>query len=106
VILGHADSVVSEAVIRPLGDGISFSLPHPVEVEVPEALCEVVPCAEMARFGKNGSDLTAAAVRVAPAFTRRDRVARYGYHGLVYIGSTDRRLGVSLAVSALTLSFP
>lgn len=108
VVLGYADAAVNEAVIEQIRDGVSFSLPHPVEVEVAQALCEIIPCAEMVRFGKNGSDVTAAAVRAARAYTRRDRVARCGYHGWQdwYIGSTDRHLGVPRAVRRLTLRFP
>ncbi len=81
VILGHAAPAVNEAVRRQMEDGICFSLPHSIEVELAEEICRLVPCAEMVRFGKNGSDVTAAAVRVARAITRRDLVARCGYHG-------------------------
>ena len=58
----------------------------------------------MVRFGKNGSDATSGAVRVARAFTGRDRVACCGYHGWQdwYIGSTTRNAGVPPAVRALT----
>ncbi len=108
VILGHADPAVNEAVMDQIKDGVSFSLPHPLEVEVAQTLCEIIPCAEMVRFGKNGSDVTAAAVRAARAYTHRDMVARCGYHGWQdwYIGSTDRHLGVPEAVRRLTLRFP
>ena len=108
VILGHGDPAVNDAVRAQLDSGVSFSLPHPIEVEVAETLAAIIPCAEMTRFGKNGSDVTSAAVRVARAYTRRDKVARCGYHGWQdwYIGSTNRRLGVPQAVSDLTLVFP
>jgi glutamate-1-semialdehyde-2,1-aminomutase len=108
IILGHCDPVVNEAVRKQLETGVSFSLPHPSEVELSELICDLVPCAEMVRFGKNGSDVTAAAIRVSRAFTRRDYVARCGYHGWQdwYIGSTSRYLGVPDAVRKLTLSFP
>jgi glutamate-1-semialdehyde 2,1-aminomutase len=76
--------------------GVIFSLPHPLEAEVAELICEMVPCAEMVRFGKNGSDATAGAIRLARAYTGRDRVAVCGYHGWQdwYIGSTARNRGV------------
>lgn len=108
VIIGHADPVVNEAARLQMEEGISFSLPHPIEVQVAQLLCDLVPCAEMVRFGKNGSDATAAAVRVARAYTKRDKVARCGYHGWQdwYIGSTSRSLGVPDSVRRLTLSFP
>lgn len=108
VILGHADEAVNRAVQQQIELGVSYSLPHPLEVELAELLCELIPCAEMVRFGKNGSDVTAAAVRVARGFTKRDKVIRVGYHGWQdwYIGSTNRNLGVPEAVSALTLVAP
>lgn len=108
VILGHADATVNEAVRKQLELGVSFSLPHTLEVELAELLCSIIPCAEMVRFGKNGSDVTAGAIRVARAYTKRDVVVRCGYHGWQdwYIGSTDRFLGVPEATRALTLAFP
>jgi glutamate-1-semialdehyde aminotransferase len=108
VILGHADPAVNAAAFRQMEQGASFSLPHPLEVELAELLCELIPCAEMVRFGKNGSDATAAAVRAARGFTGRDKIARCGYHGWQdwYIGSTSRHLGVPQAVRDLTLVFP
>lgn len=107
-ILGHSDDVVNQAVRDQMELGVSFSLPTPIEVELSEKLCEVIPSAEMVRFGKNGSDATAAAVRLSRGYTGRDKVARCGYHGWQdwYIGSTNRNLGVPKAVSALTLHFP
>ncbi|MDP2601854.1 MAG: aminotransferase class III-fold pyridoxal phosphate-dependent enzyme [Deltaproteobacteria bacterium] len=107
VILGHNYPAVTEAVQRQLQEGSAFSLPHPLEVEVAELLSEIIPCAEMVRFGKNGSDVTSAAVRVARAYTGRDLIACCGYHGWQdwYIGTTTRRLGVPQAVQALTLTF-
>ena len=61
----------------------------------------------MVRFGKNGSDATSGAIRVARAYTRRDRVAVCGYHGWHdwYIGSTARDLGIPAATKALTHKF-
>src|SRR5258706_3276145 len=108
VILGHADPAVNAAASRQMDDGSSFSLPHPLEVELAELLCELIPCAEMVRFGKNGSDATSAAVRAARGFTGRDKIARCGYHGSqdCYIGSTSRHLDLPQAVRDLTLVFP
>jgi glutamate-1-semialdehyde aminotransferase len=108
VILGHSDAAVNAAVFEQMRKGVSFSLPHPIEVEAAELLCEIIPCAEMVRFGKNGSDVTAAAVRVSRGFTRRDKVARCGYHGWQdwFVGSTTRNRGVPEAVQRLTLRFP
>lgn len=108
ITLGYQDPDVTEAVRRQLEDGVIFSLPHPIETEVAEMICEMVPCAERVRFGKNGSDATSGAIRVARAYTGRDRVAVCGYHGWQdwYIGSTARYQGVPLATRELTHSFP
>jgi glutamate-1-semialdehyde 2,1-aminomutase/spore coat polysaccharide biosynthesis protein SpsF len=107
-ILGYANPEVNAAVAQQLSQGHSFSLPHPLEVELAERLTRLIPCAEMVRFGKNGSDVTAGAVRAARAFTGRERVACCGYHGWQdwYIGSTTRNAGVPVAVRALTHPFP
>ena len=108
ITLGYQDPDVNAAVRQQLDEsGVIFSLPHPLETEVAELICEMVPCAEMVRFGKNGSDATAGAIRVARAFTYRDRVAVCGYHGWQdwYIGSTARHRGVPQAVRDLTHSF-
>jgi glutamate-1-semialdehyde aminotransferase/spore coat polysaccharide biosynthesis protein SpsF (cytidylyltransferase family) len=107
VVLGHTDPVVTAAVRAQLERGVAFSLPHPLEVEVAELLGQVVPCAEMVRFGKNGSDATSGAVRAARAYTGRERVACCGYHGWQdwYIGTTTRNRGVPVAVRELTHPF-
>lgn len=107
ITLGYNDPDVTAAVKVQLEDGVIFSLPHPIEIQVAEKIVEMVPCAELVRFGKNGSDATAGAVRVARAYTNRDRVAVCGYHGWQdwYIGSTLRNRGVPKAVRDLTHVF-
>lgn len=107
VVLGYSDPAVTEAVMRQLRDGTTFSLPHPLEVDVAELLVEMIPCAEMVRFGKNGSDATSGAVRVARAYTGRDLIMCCGYHGWQdwYIGTTTRNKGVPEAVRDLTIPF-
>jgi glutamate-1-semialdehyde aminotransferase/spore coat polysaccharide biosynthesis protein SpsF (cytidylyltransferase family) len=106
-ILGYANEEVDRAVADQIAEGHSFSLPHPLEVQLAERLTRLIPCAEMVRFGKNGSDATSGAVRAARAFTGRDRIACCGYHGWQdwYIGSTTRNAGVPAAVGALTHPF-
>lgn len=107
ITLGYNDEDVNRAVQAQLNEGIIFSLPHPIEVEVAEKVVEMVPCAEMVRFGKNGSDATSGAIRVARAYTNRDHIAVCGYHGWHdwYIGSTSRRMGVPKSTQELTHSF-
>ena len=84
-----------------------YSLPHPFEVELSELLCEIIPCAEMVRLGKNGSDATTAAVRLARAVTGKNKIACCGYHGWHdwYIGNIERNKGVPGIVASLTKPF-
>lgn len=107
-ILGYAHEEVNDAAHVRAAAGHSFSLAHPLEVELAERLCAMIPCAEMVRFGKNGSDATAGAVRVARAYTGRDHVAVCGYHGWQdwFIGTTSRTAGVPADVRALAHPFP
>ena len=107
VMLGYNDPDVDEAISQQLKNGISFSLPHKLEMEVAEILCDYIPCAEMVRFGKNGTDATSGAIRLARAFTGRDHVALCGYHGWQdwSIGTTTRNLGVPNAVRELSHVF-
>ena len=81
ITLGYAYPAVTEAVARQLAEGSIFSLPHPLEVEISERLAALIPCAEMVRFVKTGSEADAAAVRIARAATGREIVLFAGYHG-------------------------
>ena len=107
ITLGYGDPDVDAAVSAQLQGGTILSLPHPLEVDVAEKMVAMVPCAEMVRFGKNGSDATSGAVRLARAYTGRDRIAACGYHGWQdwFIGSTTRNRGVPAAVRELTHAF-
>lgn len=107
IILGYCDRDVNEAVGRQLERGTIFSLPHELEVELAERITSLCPNVEQVRFGKNGSDVTTAAIRLARAVTGRQRVAVCGYHGWHdwYIGSTTMNQGVPEVVAALTHSF-
>ena len=69
VTLGYRDPDVDNAVHRQMENGVTFSLPHRLEMEVAEMLVEMIPCAEKVRFAKNGTDATSGARRskeVAP----------------------------------------
>jgi glutamate-1-semialdehyde 2,1-aminomutase len=90
--------------------GNNFTRPSPIEVECAEALAELIPCAEMVKFGKNGSDATSAAVRLSRAYTGRDLVAVCGDQPFFsvddwFIGSTPMSAGIPEAVRELTLKF-
>ncbi len=108
VVLGYRDPDVDRAIADQMEAGISFSLATTLEFELAERLVEIIPCAEMVRYGKNGTDATSAAIRLARAYTGRDRVIACGYHGWQdwYIGATVRNKGVPKAVRDLTKKVP
>ena len=105
--LGYSYDVVDEAIKEQLKDGITFSLTHPLEVEVAELLHKVVPNAESIRYSRGGADVVSGAVRVARAYTGRNKVLCCGYHGWHdwYIGVTDRSKGIPQAIQDLTFTF-
>lgn len=105
-ILGYRDPDVDGAVRRQLARGISFSLATELEAELAEMLVRLIPCAEMVRFGKTGTDVTTAAVRLARACTGRGQILICGgYHGWAD-WSVERNLGVPGEVLAKTMRVP
>ena len=107
VTLGYRNRSVETAVRKQMKLGNGYSLPGTLEAIVAEKISALVPSAEMVRFGKNGTDATSAAIRLARAYTGRDFVAVCGYHGWQdwFIGSTSRNKGVPKKTSDLTLTF-
>lgn len=104
--LGYVYPKVDNAIKKQLEDGITFSLMHPLEVEVAKLINEVVPNAESVRFSKTGADVTTAAIRVARAYTGREKVLCCGYHGWHdwYISVTDKNNGIPNAINDLTFT--
>jgi len=104
ITLGYQNFKVDAAVRKQIRKGSIFSLPGKLETIVAEKINQLVPSLEMMRFAKNGSDATAAAVRLARAYTKRDHIIISGYHGWQdwYIGTTSRNLGVPKSVARLT----
>jgi glutamate-1-semialdehyde 2,1-aminomutase len=110
IILGHANEVVNAAVIRHIGAGCNYSRPGLIEIETAQRLLELLPQFEMVKFGKNGSDVTTAAVRLARAATGRKYIAQCVDHPFFsthdwFIGSTVMDAGVPEEVARLTLGF-
>jgi glutamate-1-semialdehyde aminotransferase len=105
--LGYAYPRVDEAVKKQLEDGITFSLVHPLEVEVAEIIRDIIPNADMVRYSKTGADVTSAAVRLARAYTGKNKILCCGYHGWHdwYVSVTARRNGIPEAVQAITYTF-
>lgn len=107
ISLGYAYPAVDAAIEKQLKDGITFSLMHPLEVELSELIQQVIPNAEAVKISKTGADVCSAAIRVARAFTKREKVFCCGYHGWHdwYIGITSRNAGIPEAIQNLTYTF-
>lgn len=105
--LGYQDEDVVKAVTEQLQKGTIFSLPSTLETEVAELLVKYIPSAEMVRFAKNGSDATSGAIRIARAFTKREKVVVCGYHGWQdwYIGTTTKDEGIPSSTKELSFKF-
>ena len=118
-ILGHAPEVVVNAVREAATRGLSFGIPNPLEVEMAELICEWMPSIEKVRMVNSGTESTMSCVRLARAFTGRDRIIKFDgcYHGhvdglLVKTGSgalthgQPDSAGVPQAFADLTISLP
>lgn len=110
VTLGHAYEPVLEAVRKEITRGVNFCRPSIIEGELAELLVDIIPSAEMVKFGKNGSDAVTAAVKLARAYTGRKYVVRCqddAFNAIHdwFIGSTVLTRGVPKEVQALTLKF-
>jgi glutamate-1-semialdehyde aminotransferase len=83
VILGHGHESVERAMRDQLNRGIAYPLPHRIEEIVAEKLVSMLTWdgAESVRYGKNGADVTGAAVKLARAHTERPHVLYADYHG-------------------------
>lgn len=118
-ILGHAPQIVIDAVRDAAGRGLSFGIPNPLEVEMAETICRLVPSMEKVRMVNSGTEATMSCVRLARGFTGRERIVKFEgcYHGhvdslLVKAGSgalTHGRpdsAGVPAALAELTTTIP
>jgi len=118
-ILGHAPSVIINAVCEAAARGLSFGIPNPLEVEMAELLCIWMPAIEKVRMVNSGTEATMSCLRLARAFTGRDKIIKFDgcYHGhvdglLVKAGSgalthgQPDSAGVPQAFAGLTISLP
>jgi len=101
LILGHAHPQVAEALKRAVERGTSYGAPTALETELAELVCEMMPSAHMVRFVNSGTEATMSALRLARAFTGRDKIIKFEgcYHGhadmlLVQAGSGVATLGL------------
>ena len=101
MVLGHAHPEVINAVIETAKFGLSFGAPTERETTLAEKLCELMPNMDMVRFVSSGTEATMSAIRLARAFTRRDKIVKFEgcYHGhsdslLIKAGSGALTMGV------------
>src|SRR3977135_2222808 len=82
-ILGHAPKVVVDAVRNAAARGTSFGIPNPLEVEMAELICNWMPSIEKVRLVNSGTEATMSCIRLARAFTGREKIVKFDgcYHG-------------------------
>ncbi len=93
LILGHAHPAVVEAVAQQAARGSHFFLPSEPTIRLAQKICQAAPCAELVRFVGSGSEAVTFALRLARAFTRREKVLKFegGYHGVSDYALFDQR---------------
>jgi glutamate-1-semialdehyde 2,1-aminomutase len=84
MILGHGHPEVLEAVLEQLPKGMTFFANNAAGIELAEEICRAVPCAEQLRYVSTGGEADMYAMRLARAFTGRDKILKFegGYHGM------------------------
>jgi len=97
LIFGHADPETLEAVVEAAQRGTSFGAPTEAEVELAEEIVDAVPSVEQVRLVSSGTEASMSAIRLARAFTHRDRILRFAgnYHGHVDSLLADAGSGVA-----------
>ncbi len=119
LILGHAHPRVVEAIQAAATRGSSYGAPTEGEIELARRIVDAVPSVEMVRFVSSGTEATMSAIRLARAFTKRDKILKFGggYHGhgdlllskagsgVTTFGLPDSA-GVPASVAAPTLNVP
>jgi glutamate-1-semialdehyde 2,1-aminomutase len=101
MLIGHTHGQIIDAVRTALSKGTSYGAPTEVEVELAEMVIDAVPSIEMVRFVNSGTEATMSALRLARAYTKRDKIVKFEgcYHGhadmlLVQAGSGVTTLGL------------
>ncbi len=84
VILGHAHPAINRHVSEAMEDGTVYALTTEREIRVAEKIVEMCPGVDMVRFATSGTEATMHAIRVARAYTGRDKVLKFEgqYHGM------------------------
>ncbi len=101
MICGHAHPEIIAAVTETVQKGLSFGAPSPLELELAQRICELMPSIDLIRMTCSGTEATMSAIRLARGFTGRDKIIKFEgcYHGhsdslLIKAGSGALTLGV------------
>jgi glutamate-1-semialdehyde 2,1-aminomutase len=101
MICGHAHPEIIAAVTETVQKGLSFGAPSPLEVQLAERICDLMPNIDLVRMTCSGTEATMSAIRLARGFTGRDKIIKFEgcYHGhadslLIKAGSGALTLGV------------
>ena len=107
ILLGYNNRYINNAVKNQLSDGTLFSLSSPKEMSLAETLSNIIPSAKKIKFFKTGSEATSAAVKVARAYTKKDKILVCGYHGWHdwYSIVNDKKAGIPRCLESLVHKF-
>lgn len=110
VTVGYGYKPIAEAAIEQIYKGNNLTRPSTIELKAAELITDLIPCAEMVKFAKNGSTVTSAAIKLSRAYTGRKYVAICAEHPFFsyddwFIGSTPMDRGVPDEEKRLTLKF-
>lgn len=110
VTVGYGHPAIAEAAIAEIKNGNNLTRASVTELRAAETMVELVPAADMVKFGKNGSTVTSAAVKLARAYTGRKYIAICAEHPFFsyddwFIGATVMDRGVPQEHKSLTLKF-
>jgi glutamate-1-semialdehyde 2,1-aminomutase len=101
LLLGHAPPVVVDAIQQQAAHGTSYGAPTELEIQLAELVIDLMPSVEMVRFVNSGTEATMSALRLARAYTQRNKIVKFEgcYHGhadmlLVQAGSGVATLGL------------
>ena len=98
LLLGHSHPLVVEAVTRQMARGTHYGAPHELELTWGGWVQRLVPSAERVRFTSSGTEATLMAIRLARAYTGRDKIVKFDYH---FHGWHDNVVGARYADSDL-----
>jgi glutamate-1-semialdehyde 2,1-aminomutase len=110
VTLGYSNDEVDQAAIEQIKNGNNLTRASLIELEAAEKFVDLIPCADMVKFAKNGSSVTSAAVKLARAYTGRKIVARclqqpfFSYDDWFIVDTVIKR-GIPTDLSESTVNF-